>query len=125
MRADQPSSTAILTPMARNVETIVTMTDDLDGSKAQRTVTFAVDGAKYEIDLSKKNATAFDKALAPYVAAARKIKSNPPRRSGNTGGNGRRPNLTQVREWARSNGHEVSDRGRIPAAVLEAYDAAH
>jgi hypothetical protein len=111
--------------MARKVETIVTMTDDLDGSKADRTLLFGVDGTSYEIDLSKKNATAFEKALAPYVAAGRKVKATRGRRGATATSTGRRPDLGQVREWARANGHQVSDRGRIPATVLDAYDAAH
>jgi hypothetical protein len=110
--------------MAKNVETIVTLTDDLDGSKADRTVAFGYDGVSYEIDLSKKNATALEKALAPYIAAARKVPSRGGRRNRGSA-SGRRPDLTAVREWARANGHEISHRGRVPAAILEAYDAAH
>jgi hypothetical protein len=111
--------------MARKVETIVTMTDDLDGSRADRTVIFVVNGTSYEIDLSKKNAAAFEKALAPYVAAARKVTATRRARSAKSSATGRRPDLSQVREWARAKGHQVSDRGRIPAAALDAYDAAH
>ncbi|PZS17604.1 MAG: hypothetical protein DLM57_08075 [Pseudonocardiales bacterium] len=111
--------------MAKKVETIVTLTDDMDGSKADRTVEFTYAGTAYEIDLNKKNASALDKALAPYVAAARKAPTlRSTRRSRATGPTSRRPDLAAVREWARSNGHSVSDRGRIPASVLEAYDAA-
>jgi hypothetical protein len=113
--------------MAKRVETIVTLSDDLDGSKADRTVTFGFEGVSYEIDLSKKNATALGKALAPYVAAARKLPARG-RRGARApvrgGGSGRRPDLVTVRQWARANGHEISDRGRVPAAILDAYDAA-
>ena len=110
--------------MARKVQTLVTMTDDLDGSKADRTVTFAVDGNSYEIDLSKRNASAFEKALAPYIQAARKVKA--PRGRRGTGARSQ-PNIDRaaVREWARTNGFEISDRGRIPAGVIDAYQAAH
>lgn len=111
--------------MARKVETIVSLTDDLDGSKADRTVTFAVDGLTYEIDLSKRNANAFEKALAPYVGAARKAKAGHSRRARSTSaGSGRRTDVAKIREWARANDHDIADRGRIPAAVLEAYESA-
>jgi hypothetical protein len=114
--------------MVKSVETIVTVTDDLDGSKADRTVSFGFDGVTYEIDLSKKNATALEKVLAPYVAAARKAAPTRGRRTGtrsNAGAAGRRPDLAAVREWARANGYDVSDRGRVPGAVMQAYDGAH
>ena len=110
--------------MTKRVETIVTLTDDLDGTKADRTVSFAVDGAAYEIDLSRKNATAFTKLLTPYVSAARKA-SSPSRRSAAGRASLRRTDLGEVRAWARTNGYDVSNRGRVPAGVVEAYDAAH
>jgi len=114
--------------MAKKVETIVTMTDDLDGSKADRTIIFGYDGVGYEIDLSKKNATALNKALAPYIAAARKLPTHP-RRAGRARSSARpaangRAELAAVRDWARANGYQISDRGRIPAAVSDAYHAA-
>jgi hypothetical protein len=112
--------------MVKKVETVVTLTDDLDGSKADRSVSFAVNGVNYEIDLSKKNANAFEKLLAPYVAGARRI---PNRRRGSRAGAGSRAagrsDVSSVRDWARENGYEVSDRGRIPAALALAYEAAH
>lgn len=114
--------------MAKKVETIVTLTDDLDGSKADRTISFAFDGSNYEIDLSKRNANAFEKALSPYLSAARNAsrRRGPAPRSArrrSSGSKGR--DLKAVRDWARENGHPVSDRGRIPSPVLEAYDTAH
>lgn len=112
--------------MARKVETIVTLTDDLDGGKADRTLMFAVDGASYEIDLSKRNAAAFEKALRPYVEVARKVKTPRGRQgSGRSTGSGRRSDLSAVREWARANGYDVSDRGRLPGNILDEYDAQH
>ncbi len=111
--------------MARNVETIVTLTDDLDGSKADRTVTFAVDGSTYEIDLSKRNAKAFEQALAPYVGAARKVKPQRASRRGAGRAGSSRSDLAVIREWARANGRQVSDRGRLPLAIVEEYEAAH
>ena len=89
-------------------------------------MSFSLDGVAYEIDLSTKNAAAFRDALAQYVGTARKV-------GGRSAGRGRRrrraaggDNRTaQIREWARTNGHKVNERGRIPATVVEAYDKAH
>lgn len=110
--------------MAKKVTTIVELTDDFDGGKADRTVAFSLNGTNYEIDLSKKNANAFEKVLKPYVDAARQVK--PTRRSSSSRTSARRSpsrDLAAVRAWARDNGYEVSDRGRVPTSVLEAYDA--
>ena len=117
--------------MARKVQVI--LSDDLDDSiSADETVTFALDGTTYEIDLSEKNAGEMRDVLGKYVAAARKVSSRATRASGAgrsraTGGGGRmdREQAGAIREWARKNGHEVSDRGRIPASVVEAFEAAH
>ena len=112
--------------MAKRVVTTVELTDDLDGGKADRTLHFAFDGTNYEIDLSKKNATALEKVLKPYVESARKVRQ--PARRGRPAAaarRGGRTDLGQIREWARTNGHEISDRGRIPAAVVDAYNAAN
>ena len=111
--------------MVRKVETIVSLSDDLDGSKADRTVTFAVNGTSYEIDLSKRNAAAFDKALAPYLGAARKIKATRTRTRSTDQAPGRRSDQATIRQWARANGYQVADRGRIPAAVIDGYRSAH
>ena len=111
--------------MAQKVQII--LEDDLDGGEADETVSFALDGTSYEIDLNEANATKMREALAPYVGHARKVTgSRGARRSAaksSAGGSG--PSPKEVREWARENGHEVPDRGRIPAEVREAYDAAH
>jgi len=117
--------------MARKVQVI--LSDDLDDSiSADETVTFALDGTTYEIDLSEKNATEMRDVLGKYVSAARKVSSRGTRASGAgrsraTGGGGRmdREQAGAIRDWARKNGHEVSDRGRIPASVVEAFEAAH
>jgi hypothetical protein len=117
--------------MARKVQVI--LSDDLDDSiSADETVSFALDGTTYEIDLSEKNANEMRDVLGKYVSAARKVSSRGTRASGAgrsraTGGGGRmdREQAGAIREWARKNGHEVSDRGRIPASVVEAYEAAH
>ena len=109
--------------MAKRTITTIELTDDVDGGKAERTVAFGFDGANYEIDLSKKNAAAFERALRPYVDAARKVGRVNGRR-GRRGAGGPSRDLGAVRAWARANGHAVSDRGRVPAAVLEAFDSA-
>jgi hypothetical protein len=111
--------------MARKTTTTVELIDDLDGSKADRPVTFAYNGTTYEIDLSKRNATAFDKAMKPRLKAARKAKQ-PRRRAGTTPRpRSRRTNLQDVRAWANANGHQVADRGRIPTTAMDAYTAVH
>jgi Lsr2 len=108
--------------MAQKVTTVVEMTDDLDGGKAEQTVRFAFDGHHYEIDLSKKNANALSKALKPYVDSARKVRASRAR-AATTRRSTQQVNLTDVRAWARSSGYDISDRGRIPAAVMAAYQA--
>lgn len=120
--------------MARKVQVI--LSDDLDDSiSADETVTFALDGTTYEIDLSEKNAEELRNVFGKYVSAARKVSSRGGRSSGAsgagrsraTGGGGRmdREQAGAIRDWARKNGHAVSDRGRIPASVVEAFEAAH
>ncbi|HTF45902.1 MAG TPA: Lsr2 family protein [Pseudonocardia sp.] len=106
----------------------VSLIDDLDGDKADETVEFGLDGKSYEIDLSSGNADKLRDALASYVAAARRPGGR--RRSGGGGpaaaATARRPSVDReqnqaIRDWARKRGMKVSDRGRIPADVLEAY----
>jgi hypothetical protein len=105
--------------------------DDIDGSEAERTFTFAVDGTHYEIDLSSQNIKEFHEAIAGFVESARKVKAGGAgRRAGRTGpsitGSGRSREQTQaVREWARQQGHSINDRGRIPASIQQAFDLAH
>jgi hypothetical protein len=116
--------------MARKVQVI--LSDDLDENlPADETVSFSLDGTSYEIDLSEKNAEEMRDAFSRYVQAARKVGRGGGRPSGGgrsraTGG-GRmdREQAGAIRDWARKNGHAVSDRGRIPASVVEAYEAAH
>jgi hypothetical protein len=104
--------------MAKTV--VVKLTDDLDGTEASETVTFALGGAEYEIDLSDKNKAALDKALEKYVAVGRKVGGRRTRRSTASG----RDDLDQIRVWARANGRKVSDRGRVASSVIAAYDEA-
>lgn len=101
------------------------LVDDLDGGDAAETVSFALDGVAYEIDLNEENATQLRDDLANWVAHAR-----------GQGGGRRRPgrksaakalmadNAT-IRAWARDNGYGISDRGRIPAEIIDAYNAAN
>jgi hypothetical protein len=104
----------------------VTLVDDLDGSTAEETVEFGLDGVAYQIDLSDDNATKLRDALAEFVAGARRAGGRK-RGAGRPAGTKARPASADreqnqaIREWARKQGHKVSDRGRIPAEVLEAY----
>ena len=84
------------------------------------------DGVEYEIDLTSKNAKKFRDSVAIFVGSARKTSGGGVRRSNGARGPARvdREQMQAIREWARANGYEVSDRGRIPAVVLEAYNAA-
>ena len=107
--------------MAQKVH--ITLEDDLDGGEATETVAFALDGRSYEIDLNDKNAAKLREALARYVAAGRRSggsRSTAAKRRTQMGTSAR-----EIRDWARSNGHKVPDRGRIPSDVREAFEAAH
>ena len=105
--------------------TVVRLTDDLSGGEIAtgkgETVTFSLDGWSYQIDLTAKNASVLRKVLRPYIEAGRPIK-----------GSRRRPvrirvaaDSRTVKEWARANGYQVRERGRIPRAVINAFDAAN
>ncbi len=106
--------------MAQRVQ--VLLVDDLDGTEAVETVNFGLDGVSYEIDLSSENATTLRDALAAYVGSGRRIGG---RRKGRGNASGAGASPAEVREWAREHGWELSDRGRVPADVRDAYDAAH
>lgn len=105
----------------------IRLIDDLDGEVADETVEFGVDGKNYEIDLSKDNASKLRDALAEFVASARRSGGRARRTATATAVAAvRRPSIDReqnqaIREWARKRGMKVSDRGRIPAEVLEAY----
>jgi hypothetical protein len=108
--------------MAQRVH--VVLVDDVDGSDATETVTFGLDGSSYEIDLNEKNAAALRDALAPYVGHARRSSGGTRRaRRGSSAANG--PSAADVRAWARDNGWDVPERGRVSADVRQAYEAAH
>lgn len=107
-------------------QTNVTVTDDLDGSTNATEVAFSLNGESWTIDLNAKNRTALEKALKPYIAKATKQgRRRPVSSSRKTTGPASRTDLPAVRDWAKTNGHQVSDRGRISAIVQQAYDAAH
>ena len=108
--------------MAQKVH--IVLEDDLDGSEATETVTFGLDGTSYEIDLNDKNAAALRDVLSGYVGHARKVAGA--RRGRRTAAaNGSAHSAKEIRDWARSNGHKVPDRGRIPSDVREAFEAAN
>ena len=104
--------------MAQKVITL--LEDDLHGGEADETVTFALDGTTYEIDLTKKNAAELRKAMAVYVGHARKV-------SGSRGARRSRgsSDAKTIREWAQGQGLDVPSRGRIPQEVRKQYEAAH
>jgi hypothetical protein len=117
--------------MAQRVN--IELVDDIDGSTNNvETVSFALDGATYEIDLSKKNADQLRKALAGYIEKGHRVsgrRGNGRRSSGGRRGRGRARSggvgsASHMREWARTNGYQVSDRGRVPEEVRKAYSAA-
>jgi hypothetical protein len=113
--------------MAQKVQ--VVLLDDIDGGDAAETVTFGLDGVTYEIDLNEANAAKLRDSLALWVGNARRVTGRSGQRAAARSAGGRRSaggdDTAAIREWARSNGHQVSERGRIPAAVKEAYDRAH
>jgi hypothetical protein len=112
--------------MAQRTE--VQLLDDIDPSDtADETVRFGIDGTSYEIDLAAQRAEHLRLSLAPFVSAARRVAN------GNGNGKGRGPKqdasdrqrTMAIRQWARGQGMDVNERGRIPSRVIEAYDAAH
>ena len=106
--------------MAQKVN--IVLVDDLDGTEATETVSFGLDGSSYEIDLNDANAAALREALGGYVGHARKVTVGRRARKATVVSS---TNTKDVREWAKAQGMEVSERGRISADVQQAYDAAH
>jgi Lsr2 len=100
--------------------------DDFDGKPADETVQFALDGVRYEIDLSAKNAEKLREGLQPWVNAGRRTGGYRRRRGAGTGGVSiDRKQSADIRDWARRSGYRVASRGRIPAELIDAYRAAH
>ncbi|MEY9847631.1 Lsr2 family protein [Streptacidiphilus sp. MAP5-3] len=115
--------------MAQKVQ--VLLVDDLEGGEADETVTFALDGVAYEIDLTHGNAGKLRELLAPYTDKGRKQSGRAGARAGRggraaavrpVGGN---PDTAKIRAWAKEQGYEVNERGRVPSNVREAYEKAH
>jgi hypothetical protein len=104
------------------VKTTVTLQDDVDGSPAEGTVQFGLGAVSYEIDLSAANERRFRDQLAPFVRHARKITAGQRTRSGRSSADRRAS--ADVRAWAKEQGIEISERGRIPASVTEQYEGA-
>ena len=118
--------------MARTTQ--VVLIDDVDGGLAHETLTFALDGVTYEIDLSRSNAARLRKALDPYVNSARRtggrrttkaVSASAPGKRRRTRGSISGRDIPAIRAWAKERGLLSTDRGRIPASVLAQYDAAH
>jgi hypothetical protein len=108
--------------MAQKVITL--LTDDLDGSEASQTVLFALDGKSYEIDLNDEHTEELREKLALYIGAGRKVSGG--RVTVRRMGSGKPVEDTAaIRSWAKANGYEVNDRGRVPASIREAYEKAN
>jgi hypothetical protein len=114
--------------------TIVQLVDDIDGSDATETIPFGLDGVQYEIDLHDQHAVELRAAIGNYTQHARRISGRKTRAAvaaanGAPKANGTAVKLDasnrEIRDWARSNGHEVPERGRIPATIREAFAEAH
>lgn len=111
--------------MAQKVQTL--FIDDIDGGEADGTVRFALDGTEYEIDLNSEHTEELRSALGRYVTHARKVGGA--RRAGRGAGRGARGvvsalNTTEIRNWAREQGYDIKDRGRVPADLVAKYQAA-
>lgn len=109
--------------MAQKVN--IVLVDDLDNSEATQTVSFGLDGAAYEIDLNDKNAEKLREVMSGYVGHARKVGTQTRRRGRKSAAATGGPSASDIREWARGKGMDVSERGRVSAEVRQAYDAAH
>ncbi|MCE7011877.1 Lsr2 family protein [Kibdelosporangium philippinense] len=111
-------------------KTVVELVDDLDGGIANETVAFTLDGVEFQIDLSEQNATRLRDSLEPYVAAARRTGGRKQRLApgGDAAGKKSTEDAAQnqaIREWARSQGKTVAERGRLPHALVVEFKEAH
>ena len=111
---------------------ILQLVDDMNGAEiedgAGERIQFSLRGVDYQIDLTLANVAKMDKAFKPYVEAATKVRGTKGRRaksSGRAAAASSKERLAEIREWARSNGYELSDRGRIKAEIVDAFDAAN
>lgn len=112
--------------MAQKIQTL--FIDDIDGGAAEGTVRFALDGTDYEIDLNAKHSEELRSALGKYVSHARKVGGSARRAGRGAGragrGAGSSLNTTEIRNWAREQGYDIKDRGRVPADLVAKYQAA-
>ncbi|WP_311245391.1 Lsr2 family protein [Microbacterium sp. WCS2018Hpa-23] len=122
----------IVRGMARRI--VHQLVDDIDGTELDEgegeTVHFSLNGTAYEIDLTSEHADELRSALAPYIESGRKVTSSAARSTSSRGTSvrkrpARNPEVAAIRAWARDNGHELSERGRIPQPIVDAYNDAH
>ena len=106
-------------------KTVVLLEDDIDGSEADETISFALDGSEYEIDLNEGHANELREALARFASAGRRVAGGRGRPAARTKSSHGGPDAKAVRLWAAENGVQVNTRGRIQAEVIEKYEAAH
>ena len=115
--------------MAQKVQVLLVCDLHADEVEGSETIAFGLDGSSYEIDVCDQHGAELRDAFAPFVGAARRAGRSPAsaarRGARRTGGGGGKQNVSEVRDWARKNGFQVSERGRIAAEVLQAYEAAH
>jgi chorismate mutase len=102
----------------------IILIDDIDGGEADETVRFGLDGVQYEIDLSEAHALELRTALAEYVGAARRSTGQSKQQRSSAPAASRNQEASQIREWAKENGYNVSSRGRVNSEIVEAYRAA-
>jgi hypothetical protein len=108
--------------MAQKIQTL--FIDDIDGGAAEGTVRFGLDGTEYEIDLSAKHSAELHETLTTFIAHARKVSgAQRPRAVRGRRGPAASPDTAKVREWAKENGFNIKDRGRVPADLMEKYRA--
>jgi hypothetical protein len=108
--------------MAQKIQTL--FIDDIDGGEAEGTVRFAIDGAEYEIDLSARHTQELRSALDRYTSHARKVGGAARRGSARAGRKPSSVDTVAVRAWARENGYDIKERGRVPADLVAKYQAA-
>lgn len=106
-------------------KTVVELVDDLDGGEADETVTFALDGVDFLIDLSTENANRLRDTLAEYVGHARRTSGRKQKGGAAAGKANGRPDTQAIREWARSQGETVAERGRISHELVTRFQEAH
>ena len=106
--------------MARQVQT--RLIDDLDESEASGTIRFGYEGGEYEIDLSEEHLQEFEDFLGPYIERGRRVRDGQRHRRERSGPHRSARDLRAIRQWAREQGYQVSDRGRIAGEILARYD---